>query len=189
MSRKKHPSLLDEYREQLDQWLIAENLSLDDARAKLRGVWKGTTEVPSRSALSRWAATRRQERVLERIAESARSANALQTQIEANPSDVLGNLLGLIGHEAFRIQMEQGEKPDVAQMREIAELLKIGLKARHDDATLKLKQDQLALQERRVALLERQAADATAVLSDDGLTAEQMTARFREIFGMPAAKS
>lgn len=186
MSRKTRSdaSPFDRHRSDLDQWLLVENLSYEDTLARLRAVWPEGERMPSRSALQRWADRRRQEKVLERIASSAASANEVRGAFAANPSDTFGTLLGMIGQAAFELRMGKGDALGIDDMKALAELVQVGLKARHDEATLRIKEQALALQERRVAMLEKQSTDATAVVADGALTDEQKMARFREIFGI-----
>jgi hypothetical protein len=62
--------------------------------------------------------------------------------------------------------------------------VRLGMNVRHDEATLRLKEQDLAIKERRVVLLENQAKEATQVIGDGQLTDEQKMTRFREIFGV-----
>ena len=177
-------SPFDRYREDLDQWLLVENLSYDEVLKRLKAIWKEVDRMPSRTSLQRWADRRRQEKVLDRIQASAQSANAVRSALAENPSDCFGALLGMIGQAAFEIRMQSGDAVDINVLKDLAQLAGVGLKARHDEAVLKLREQELGLKERRIVLLEKQAADATDVIKDGELTDEQKMARFREIFGI-----
>lgn len=186
MARKPRSdaSPFDRYQEQLDQWLWAENLSYDDALSRLREVWPAGERAPSRSSLQRWADRRRQERMLDRIAASAATAKAVTGQFAANPHDAYGALLGMIGQAAFEMRLAAGDRLDMDTLKDLAEVVQVGLRSRAEDAKLRLREQDLALKERRIVLLEKQASEATATLTDGALTDDQKMARFREIFGI-----
>lgn len=186
MARKPRSdsSPFDLYQEQLDQWLWAENLSYDDALARLREAWPAGERMPSRSSLQRWADRRRQERMLDRIASSAATAQAVTAQFAANPHDAYGALLGMIGQAAFELRLGKGDQLDMDTLKDLAEVVQVGLRARAEDAKLRLREQDLALKERRIVLLEQQATAATDTLTDGALTDDQKMARFREIFGI-----
>ena len=186
MSRKPRSDTtpFDRFRDQLDQWLLVDNLSYDDALARLAEIWPAGERRPSRSSLARWAEKRRQERVLEKISASARSAQAVTAQFAANPHDAYGALLNLIGQAAFEARIQKGDALDMDTLKDLAEVVQVGLRSRNEDAKLQLREKELALKERRIVLLEKQAADATDTLQDGALTDEQKMARFREIFGI-----
>jgi hypothetical protein len=177
-------SPFDRFRDDLDVWLLTENLSYDDALSRLRGVWPAGERMPSRSALARWSERRRQEIQLERIAKSAAAANEVSEAFRLNPADSFGTLLSMIGQAAFDARMSKGDALDIDTMRELGELVRLGMNVRHDEATLRLKEQDLAIKERRVVLLENQAKEATQVIGDGQLTDEQKMTRFREIFGV-----
>ena len=186
MARKTRSdaSPFDRFRSELDQWLSAENLSYEDTLTRLKAVWPAGERLPSKSALHRWAEKRRQELVLERIAASSAKAKAVTGAFAANPGDAYSALLGLIGQAAFEIQMKGGEALSMDTLKDLAQLVQVGLIARKEEANLRIKEEDLKLKERRVVLLEKKAADATETLTDGALTDEQKMARFREIFGI-----
>jgi hypothetical protein len=186
MSRKTRSdaSPFDRFREELDQWLTVDNLSYDDALAKLKAVWPVDVRAPSRSALARWAEGRRQEQVLDRIAKSAASARQVQDTLAANPGDAYASLLGLIGQAAFEMRMKAGDELSIDTLKDLAQVVQVGLAARNEEAKLRLREQEIGLKERRIVLLERQSAEATDVVRDTALTPEQKMARFREIFGL-----
>jgi hypothetical protein len=177
-------SPFDRFREELDQWLTVDNLSYDQTLAQLRAVWPAGERAPSRSALQRWAERRRQDLVLERIAKSAASAHEVQQAFASTPGDAYQSLLGLIGQAAFEMRMKAGEGLSLDTLKDLAQVVQVGLAARNEEAKLRLREQEIALKERRLVLLEKQATEATGVIQDGALTAEQKMARFREIFGI-----
>lgn len=186
MARKPRSdaSPFDRFRADLDQWLTVDNLSYDETLAKLRAVWPAGERVPSKSALARWAKRRRQEIVLERIATSAGRAKEVTDTLARNSGNAYDALLGLIGQAAFEIQMKKGAGLDMATLKDLAEVVQVGLIAKTAEANLRIKEEDLKLKERRVILLEKKAADAANTLTDGALTDEQKMSRFREIFGI-----
>jgi hypothetical protein len=177
-------SPFDRFQTELDQWLTVENLSYEDTLTRLRGVWPAGERVPSKSALARWADRRRQELVLERIAASAAKAKQVTGAFAENPGDAYTALLGLIGQTAFEMKLKGGESLNMDTLKDLAQLVQVGLVARTAEANLRIKEEDLKLKERRVVLLEKKAADATDTLTDGALSDEQKMARFREIFGI-----
>lgn len=177
-------SPFDQFQTELDQWLTVENLSYEDTLTRLRGVWPAGERVPSKSALARWADKRRQELVLERIAASAAKAKQVTGAFAENPGDAYGALLGMIGQAAFEMRLQKGDALDIDTLKDLAEVVQVGLRSRNEDAKLRIREQELALKERRIVLLEKQSADATATLGSNELSDEQKMARFREIFGI-----
>lgn len=177
-------SPFDRFKADLDQWLTVENLSYDDTLKRLRGVWPSGEKLPSKSALQRWAERRRQDLMLERIAASAAKAQEVTGAFAANPGDAYSALLGLIGQAAFEMRLNAAESLDMDTLKDLAQVVQVGLMARNAEATLRIKEEDLKLKERRVVLLEKKAADATDTLTDGALTDEQKMSRFREIFGV-----
>jgi hypothetical protein len=186
MARKTRSdaSPFDRFQSDLDRWLTAENLSYDETLTRLKAVWPAGERVPSKSALQRWASRRRQDLILSRIASSAAKAKQVTSAFEKNPGDAYAALLGLIGQTAFEMKLKGGESLDMDTLKDLAQLVQVGLVARNAEASLRIKEEDLKLKERRVVLLEKKAADATATLSDSALTDEQKMNRFREIFGI-----
>lgn len=186
MARKPRSdaSPFDRFQADLDQWLSVENLSYKDALERLRAVWPAGERLPSLSSLQRWADRRRQELMLQRIAESSARAQQVQSAFQANPADAYGALLNMIGQAAMEMRIQKGEALDLDTLKDLAEVVKVGLVSRNEDAKLRLREQEIALKERRVVLLERQAADATQTLGNETLTPEQKMAKMREIFGL-----
>jgi hypothetical protein len=186
MARKPRSdaSPFDRFQSDLDQWLSVENLSYKDALEKLRSVWPAGERLPSLSSLQRWADRRRQDLMLERIAASAAKAKEVTGAFAANPGDAYGALLNMIGQAAFEMRVAKGESLDIDTLKDLSEVVQVGLRSRNEDAKLRLREQEIQLKERRVVLLERQAADATQTLGNETLTPEQKMAKMREIFGL-----
>lgn len=167
---------------ELERWLFEENLSYDEAVKR----YAEFGESGSVASLQRWRSRRAQERMLERIAASARQANAVVDRFKANPSETFDALLKMIGQAAFDAQLH-GQTLDLSTLKDLADLTAMGLNAAHDKATLELKEKDLDLKERRVKLLEekaRQADQAKDTVSDQKLSPEEKDQRLRQIFGM-----
>jgi hypothetical protein len=177
-------SPFDRFQADLDRWLTAENLSYDETLTRLRGVWPAGERVPSKSALQRWASRRRQDLILSRIAASAAKAKQVTSAFEKNPGDAYAALLGLIGQTAFEMKLKGGESLDMDTLKDLAQLVQVGLEARNSDAIIRIKEEDLKLKGRRLVLLEKKAADATETLGDEKLTPEEKMAKMRQIFGL-----
>lgn len=186
MARKPRSdaSPFDRFQADLDQWLTVENLSYKDTLERLRGVWPAGERVPSLSSLQRWAERRRQDLMLERIAASAAKAKEVTGAFAQNPGDAYSALLSMIGQAAFEMRLQRGEGLDMDTLKDLAQVVQVGLVARNAEANLRIKEEELKLKERRVVLLEKKAAEATETLEDGALSDEQKMARFREIFGI-----
>ncbi len=85
-------------RETLERWLFEENVSYDEARSRL---FNDFNVRVSQSALHAWRGRCAQGRLLERIAASAQTANAVVQRFEENPADTYKALLGMVGKIAF----------------------------------------------------------------------------------------
>ena len=177
MARKpRSDSVLDslppERREQLVRWLVDENLKYPEAVTR---VWERFGVKTSVSALQKFYA----RRCFTLRAEQANEfAELVVEQAKADPARFDAATLALVKQKAFeRVYARDGNLSELALLAGI-----LG-----DAAKLDLKRQELALADRRVALLEKKAAQADAAEAatrDTTLTPEQRSARLKEIFGL-----
>lgn len=176
-AKPRSDSVLDglppERREQLVRWLVDENLSYQDAVAR---VWEKFGVKTSVSALQKFYA----RRCFTLRADQAKDfAELVVAQAEKDPARFDKATIALIHQKAFeRAYARDGNLSELAVLAGI-----LG-----DSAKLELKRRELELTERRVALLEQKAAladKAKGIVDDQTLTEEQKAARMREIFRMP----
>jgi hypothetical protein len=169
---------------ELERWLFDENLSYEAALKKWAELYDACGSLAS---LARWRSGLAQERMLEKIASSAKAANSVVEKFQENPSNTYAALLQMIGQAAFDAHLNGKSDLDLSTLKDLAELTSVGLKARHDNATIEMKERDLALKERRVKLLEEKAAQAdqaAETVSDKKLSPEEKQQRLRQIFGM-----
>jgi hypothetical protein len=128
-------------QESLERWLFEENLSLDGAKDRL---WQDFSVRSSRSAVHTWYHKRAQERLLAKIAGAARASKQVVAAFQANPDNSYDALLGLIGQSALEAKMK-GEELSLENLKDLAELTRLGLEARHDTRALEIKERDLNL--------------------------------------------
>lgn len=123
MSRKtKGNSIIDglpqNQQDCIERWLFEENVSFDQARDRL---FQDFGVRVSSMALSRWRQRRAQVRMLDRIAQSAQTANAVVAKFDENPADTYRALIGMVGKIAFDKAMQ--EQLDAETIYNFAKLL------------------------------------------------------------------
>lgn len=131
---------------ELEVWLFEQNVSYEEALKRYAEFGSGCGSVAS---LARWRSRRAQERMLERIAASAKKANSVVEKFQDNPSNTYAALLQMIGQAAFEAQLNGKTELDLSTLKDLAEVTSLGLKARHDSATLALKQEDIRLKRDR----------------------------------------
>lgn len=165
-------SLNPEQKALLRTWLIDENLSYEAAKDRLHQDFNVETSV---GALSQFYAT---ECFALRSSEAKAFAEQVETELLSAEPTFDKATLALVKQKAFeRAYAKNGNLSELAILAGI-----IG-----DSAKLKLKEKDQQLAERRVALLEKKAAQADAaegVTRDEALTPEQREAKLKEIFGL-----
>jgi hypothetical protein len=168
-SDAKLKSLPPHYKQKLISWLVDDNLSYADARARLAKEFSVHTSV---GALSQFYAT---ECFALRSSEAKAFAEEAVKQVKAR-EDLDEATLLLVSQRAF--EQAYARKGDLDALAVLSKIL-------GDSAKLKLKQKDQALAERRIAILEKKAAladQAEKVTRDASLTPEQRQARMKEIF-------
>src|SRR5437667_6480243 len=101
---------------ELERWLFEENVSYEVALKR----YSDFGEAGSLAGLSRWRARRAQERMLERIAASARTANSVVEKFAANPANTYDALLQMIGQAAFEAHLNGKSDLDLATLKDLA---------------------------------------------------------------------
>ena len=176
MKKPRSDSVLDslppERREQLVRWLVDENLKYPEAVVR---VWEKFGVKTSVSALQKFYSRRC---FTLRSSQAKDFADLVVTEAKKSGNNFDSATLALVKQRAFEcVYAGNGKISELAILAGI-----VG-----DSAKLELKRQELALGERRVAVLERKAAMADAaqgVVTDQTLTEEQKAARLREIFRM-----
>jgi hypothetical protein len=118
------------------------------------------------------------------ISKAAGAAGVLAKAV-ADSGDLAGGGQAVIGKAFFdMIRAAQNPDPELAQatLLNAAQVFAQMQKTAHDSATLGLKQQELQLAERRVAVIENKLAEAKQVVESQTLSAEQQRMRLKEIF-------
>jgi hypothetical protein len=176
-------AVLERLEPALQQEVVAhgESHTLDETVEWLRG--RGVRV--SRTALANWLEGRRtrevQERVLRSIATGAELMRNCEREYGRNPAPTVEQLIRLFRTLVMQLAGAGACDPDF--LRVAAPMMGQVLEAER----LAVKRAELSLEERRVAVLEKRAAQAdqaAAVTADAGLSAEEKMRRMREIFGI-----
>jgi hypothetical protein len=178
---KARPSKLDEHAEDLCEWFDVEKLTLKGAVARLaeRGV------KVSGSRLSTWWGQVQQQRledqILANIATGSRLNRDIQQKFEKDAPPDIETIKKLLQTLVLHVTVKGQGDP---KFFEVATSLLDRVLSIEEGRRKGLK---LQLDERRVQLLERKAAQAEAAerVIDETLSAEEKLARMRQIFGMP----
>jgi len=167
-----------------DEQRLAVQLLLEDYSLPLREVRQQCPpfgpkhaqagKQPSEHTLSELRQELRQQRVLRNIDTADKMVRAVREKLGGRTdADTLDTVLMLVGQEVIEASLNNGDPESQDQRTKAAKLL--------------LKQKELKLLERRIELLEREAAKADAakaVTTDPALSAEEKQARYRQIFGL-----
>ena len=171
-SDAKLKSLPPRQREMLVRWLAEENVSYEVARERL---WRDLGVRTSTGALANFYATQ----CWRRSSEHAREfSEQVREAAKSTGEDFNTATLALIQERAFILARTQGA--DVGDLATLAKII-------GDSVKLGIKQQELALTERRITLLEKRAAQADAAeraSNDETLTDEERSKRLRQIFRM-----
>lgn len=176
MRKPRSDSVLDSLppaqREQLIGWLLDENPNIDELVERVKAKFGVRT---SRTALSSFYSRRCYKL---RSNQATEFADLVVSEAKANPAKFDEATLALVKQKAFeRVYARDG---NISELSLLAGIL-------GDAAKLDLKRQELALADRRVALLEKKAAladQAEAATRDETLTPAQRSARLKEIFGL-----
>lgn len=179
MSKQK-PSKLDAHAERLDEWFGVEKKTLHQVQEQLR--LDGCSVSLSR--LSDWWSARQsakqEDMLLAQIASGARQCKEVEQALGKNGGVELETLIKLHRVLILKLSTEGNADPDKLELvnRMMREVQKF--------ARLQQLQEQNKIEERKLAILEKRAAQAEQaeqVVGSD-MTAEEKTVRMRQIFGM-----
>lgn len=168
-SDSKLDALTREQKEQLASWLTVENLSYAKARARLlkeHGV--ATSPAALVSFYSRFASPWK-------YAQAKGEADAFAQLMEGQFDAATIKRAKQLAFEAM-----SGPKPDLKSAKAL-------LKMVGDSAKVKIAEERVSLDTRKVKLLEQKAAQADAakgIVTDTELTEEEKAQRLRSLFGM-----
>jgi hypothetical protein len=189
MRKTRSDSVLDglpeNQRALIERWLCEDNLGLDAVKQKCHD---DLNLKVSRSALSEFFQRCSRRRMLDRIAESSAAAKSVTEQFRSNPDSSFEALLGLIGQAAFEKKMN-GEDLDLGTLKDLTEIMAIGLKVKTDTKKIAQKDEQLALQRQKLEmdvskLAMREAASIKTISSASKLTqSEKLDAIRKKLFG------
>ena len=172
MSKRKE-SKLDNYADQLEQWLGAEQMTLSQAQEQLAKMGC----VVSLGRLSEWRRGRAWERtraqLLEQIAEGARHCEEVEKEFGKNPPPELETLIKL--HRLTILQLSAQKNADretislvTALMRPVMEWARLEEKRRERELAEQKYRDQVEAQE-AAAEREKRAANEEGGLSPETL--------------------
>lgn len=180
MSKQK-PSKLDAHAERLDEWFGIEKQPLKWVQEQLRqdGL------VVSLSRLSDWWSARQSDmqeaKLLGQIATGARQSQEVEQAFGKNPPPDFATLIKL--HRVLIMKLSTQSESDP----EMLELVNRMMRPVIQFARLEQLGQQNRIEERKLELLEqkaKQAEQAQQVTADTGMSAEEKTAKMRQIFGM-----
>lgn len=179
MSKQK-ASKLDQYAETLLE-MDGQNQTLAQMQAWL----KAEGCVVSAGRLSEFLSSARsrklQAQLLGQIASGARQCQEVEKQFGKNPAPELETLIKLQRVLILNLSTQASADP------ELLKLVATTFSSVMESERLKIKRGELDLNQRRVALLEKKAAQADAakgILENKQLTEAQRAARMREVFGI-----
>jgi len=129
----------------------------------------------SQAAVSRFYSSVVSDSVLAQRMRAVKLSNELVENIKAQPGQWDDLLLNQIGQRAFEINLD----PE-AKAGDLSKLMNLVLRGRQQE----ISKQGLELKERQIAVLEKQASQAKATLSDSTLTPEERQRRVKEIFGL-----
>lgn len=171
-SDSKLASLSPEIKAQLRTWLVDENKSYTDVQALLRDDFNVRIGI---TAIQRFYA---KDCFSLRSTEAREFAEQVAAELANGGESFDAATLALVKQKAFeRAYARDGNIEELATLAKI-----IG-----DSAKVELKKRDQQLAERRIAILEKKAAqadDAKAVTADSTLTPAQREAKLKEIFGL-----
>lgn len=189
MRKTRSDSIVDglpeNQRSAIERWLCEENLSLDLVKQR---IWDDFNVRVSRSALSEFYGRCSRARMLRKISESSAAAKSVTDQFRSNPDTSFEALLGLVGQAAFELKMS-GKQLDLGTLKDLAEIMALGLKVKTDTKKIQQKDEQLALQRQKLEmdvtkLARREAAAIKAISSNSKLTeSEKLDAIRKKLFG------
>ena len=183
----KNKSKIDELPlhqvETLERWLFEDRPALTYEQAADRLLQDFGVRI-SRSAVGAWWKRRAKERQFDRIIESAKEEQTAAEKLQN--SKAFEALAGLVGQAAFAKKMA-GEELSIETLKDLMDIATAGLSAQAETIKLKQKDQQIAQQDRKIALLEKKAAQADAakgLLENKELSETERAARMREVFGL-----
>lgn len=177
MARKKRSDsvlsgLPSVQKAQLRTWLIDENKGYDEVRKLLARRYRVRVGI---TAIRRFYAT---ECFALRSSEATEFARQVVQEMEKAGQDFDTATLALVKKMAF--ERAYAKEGDLGELSVLAKIIV-------DDAKLELKRREVEVAERRVKLLEAEAAraeNARKALQDESLTPEQRDQRVREALGI-----
>lgn len=188
--RKQIKSRLDPHAETLAIWFTprdqgGEGLTLHEAAARLA---KEHSLKVSASRLSQWWQQQLQQamqaKVLSGIATGARLNRDIEAQFAKHPAPEFDSLLRLFKTITLQLAVNGQTDPDLLKLAE--SFGRLILEERKASSSAKLKEQELALETRRVNMLEQKAAQADKArdVMEAKLSPEEQQQRLRQIFGL-----
>lgn len=178
------------YKSKLDPF-AGTLLEMNDEMKSLKEIqsWlKGEGCVVALSTLSDYLEELRSQRTQKQILGDIVSGSAKCREIDAafakNPAPELQSIISLL--KVLIMQLATEGRVERESLKLADQLTRTAMEFISGEAKHALEKQKLNLQERRVSLLEKKAAQADAtdkVLSDQELTAEQREQRIKEIYG------
>jgi hypothetical protein len=163
---------LDEQQQaELCQWLLG-GMPYSQAKREVQERWGVKVSV---SMLGRFWDSVCGPALLAKRRRCAGLASEMARAAEAEPGRFDAATVDAIRQAAFEASIAPGADPD-----KVVQLFGMVLKSKDQD----LKEQAVALQRRRLEILERQEQEAKGVVGDETLSAEQKMAKFREMFGL-----
>jgi hypothetical protein len=180
---KQRPNKLDPFGERLDAW-ASEGKTLAQMREELRkdGVTVAVSQIGEFLARRRQAAL--EERLFGMIASGARMNADLDAAYATNPAPEVERLIQVTKTLIMSLQVEGAANPDFLKLANSMQQTVLNYLTGVNRA--EIEKAKLALGERRVAVLERKAAQADQAegVARSEMSPEEKAVRMKEIFGL-----
>ena len=153
-----------EQQEALEQWLFDDRPMMTYYRAKER-LAKEFQVKTSMSALSCFYQRRAQERMMVQVLVSAQGSRTVTEHFRENPTAAYDALMELLGQAAFDMRIS-GETLSLGQIKDLANVAAVGLKARMDTKRLEIADREAAAKERQAVAKDREVTLKETVYRD-----------------------
>lgn len=148
----------------LEQWLFDDRPMLTYYRARERLAQEFQVKT-SMNALSCFYHRRAQERMMKQVLVSAQGSRSVTEHFRENPSVAYDALMELIGQAAFDLRVA-GEALSLEQIKDLATVAAVGLKARMDTKRVEIAEREAASKERQAVAKDREVTLKETIYRD-----------------------
>lgn len=179
MKKKRSDSVIDglpqNQREQIEAWLLDENLSYAEAQQRARA----DLDIRlSSSALSSFFQECSQRRMLDRITSSRKNANEVIKKFKENPADMYSALVNIVGQAAFEASMK-GEDLDPKLVFNFTKLVMHAKKQSLEEQSLALQRDKFQFDAAAACL--KKLPSLKTIAQNSGLDQKEKITQIRQL--------